>query len=172
MWLSLALSFLVSPIAAADPTVTVLNGTYSGLYLPTFNQDLFLGVPYAQDTGGQNRFLVPQALNETWTDVRSAKQYGNSCPDNTPAADAVYGMSENCLSINVIRPAGLEESQKLPVVLWIHGGRLVFIVFAHCPLGHSHCNMSRGLIFPSLILELLEFIIYFISIHFPPDLFF
>lgn len=31
-------------------------------------------------------------------------------------------MSENCLSINVIRPAGLEESQKLPVMLWIHGG--------------------------------------------------
>ncbi|OCK89381.1 alpha/beta-hydrolase [Cenococcum geophilum 1.58] len=104
MLLLLALSFLVSPIATADPT------------------DLFLGVPYAQDTGGQNRFSVPQALNETWTDVRSAKRYGNACPDNTPAADAAYGMSENCLSINVIRPAGLEESQKLPVMLWIHGG--------------------------------------------------
>ena len=134
IWLSLALLFLASPIAAADPSVAVLNGTYSGLYLPTFNQDLFLGMPYAQDTGGQNRFLVPQALNETWTDVRSAKQYGNACPDYTPAADAAYGMSENCLSINVIRPAGLEEDQELPVVLWIHGGRLVSIVFIHCPL--------------------------------------
>ena len=141
IWLSPALLYLLSPMAAADPSVAVLNGTYSGLYLPTFSQDLFLGMPYAQDTGGQNRFLVPQALNETWTDVRSAKQYGNACPDYTPAADAAYGMSENCLSINVIRPAGLEEDQELPVVLWIHGGRLVSIVFIHCPLSPlASCN--------------------------------
>ena len=38
------------------PTVTVTNGTYSGLHSTAYNQDIFLGVPYAQSTGGQNRF--------------------------------------------------------------------------------------------------------------------
>lgn len=31
-------------------------------------------------------------------------------------------MSENCLSINLVRPAGLDTNVKLPVMLWIHGG--------------------------------------------------
>lgn len=107
--------------SAAEPTVTVLNGTYEGLYLPSFDQDIFLGIPYAQDTGGHNRFRIPQSLNTTWNGTRTAKQYGNTCPDPT---DAQYGMSEDCLSINVIRPAGLssDECDKLPVAVWIHGG--------------------------------------------------
>lgn len=121
-WPVLILSILVNLIRAADPTVTVLNGTYSGLYLPTFNQDVFLGIPYAQDTSGENRFRVPQSLNESWTGIRKAQQYGNACPDFTPEADGMYGMSEDCLSINVVRPAGLKDGQKVPIVLWIHGG--------------------------------------------------
>ena len=30
------------------PTVSTKNGTYGGIYLPTYDQDLFLGVRYAQ----------------------------------------------------------------------------------------------------------------------------
>ncbi|KAI9730194.1 MAG: hypothetical protein M1834_005958 [Cirrosporium novae-zelandiae] len=112
---------LATCVAAEDPVVTVLNGTYEGLYLPHFDQDIFLGIPYAQDTGGSNRFRVPQALNTTWSGVREVKSYGDACPDISED-DMVYGMSENCLSINIIRPAGLDASAKLPVLLWIHGG--------------------------------------------------
>jgi carboxylesterase type B len=54
--------------------------------------------------------------------VRSATQYGDACPDNEPDADAIYGMSENCLSINIVRPAGINSSTKLPIMFWIHGG--------------------------------------------------
>lgn len=73
------------------------------------------------DTGGQNRFRIPQSLSETWSDVRPATSYGDACPDNEPDEDGVYGMSENCLSINIVRPANL-SSTKLPVLFWIHGG--------------------------------------------------
>jgi carboxylesterase type B len=107
---------------AGTPTVTLLNGTYEGLYLPSFDQDIFLGIPFAQDTGGQNRFLVPQSLNSTWNSTRLAQQYGHACPDNRPDQDAMYGMSEDCLNINIVRPAGLSPGAKLPVLLWIHGG--------------------------------------------------
>ncbi|KAF2817494.1 alpha/beta-hydrolase [Mytilinidion resinicola] len=119
---ALPLLHLIAATLATDPIVKVINGSYSGLFLPQFKQELFLGIPYAQDTGGQNRFLIPQGLNESWEGVRTAKQYGNACPDNELAADGVYGMSENCLSINIVKPAGLKAHEKLPVVLWIHGG--------------------------------------------------
>lgn len=118
----LATGLLAATTALAkDPRVAVRNGTYEGVYLPSFDQDVFLGIPFAQDTGGQNRFRVPQALNTTWNGTRAAKQYGHTCPDPT---EAEYGMSEDCLNINIIRPAGFNasESAKLPVAVWIHGG--------------------------------------------------
>ncbi|KAI1375582.1 alpha/beta-hydrolase [Hypoxylon crocopeplum] len=111
-----------------DPAVSVRNGTYEGLYLPAFDQDIFLGVPYAQDTGGANRFRIPQSLNETWDGTRPAKAYSPGCPDYHLPAEVIHGMSENCLSINIVRPAGIGSSNGsgstplLPVMLWIHGG--------------------------------------------------
>ena len=145
---SLLLAGSVGLAAATNPVVRVLNGSYEGLHLPSFQQDVFLGVPYAQDTGGANRFRVPQALEETWSGVREAKVYAPACPDNQLVADGYYGMGEDCLSINIVRPAhgnygvdsGIGEgkdgdtegdgenvkTQKLPVLLWIHGGGYQF----------------------------------------------
>lgn len=106
----------------AEPQVTVHNGTYSGLHLPNFQQDLFLGIPYAKDTSGSNRFLIPQSLNETWNGTRPAITYGPACPDEDIDTDGVYGMGEDCLSINIVRPTGINASVPLHVMFWIHGG--------------------------------------------------
>lgn len=35
-----------------------------------------------------------------------------------------YDMSEDCLYINVVRPAGIDPAAQLPVAVWIHGGGL------------------------------------------------
>ncbi|KAK4620111.1 Lipase [Fulvia fulva] len=104
------------------PTLTaaIANGTYQGLYLPSFDQDAFLGIPFAQSTADQNRFRIPQSLNATWTGLRSAHSYSEACPDYSPG-DWTYGVGENCLSINIVKPAGCED-KSLPVVMWIHGG--------------------------------------------------
>src|SRR4051812_12727817 len=91
IWNALTL-YLFTASAVATPAVTVLNGTYEGLYLPSFDQDIFLGINYAQDTGGHNRFRIPQSLNETWNGTKPAKQYGHACPDFRPDQDAMYGM--------------------------------------------------------------------------------
>ncbi|KAG4222967.1 hypothetical protein PC116_g28559, partial [Phytophthora cactorum] len=131
--LASAFGSIAAGLARADPVVTVRNGSYEGLYLSVFEQDVFLGVPYAQDTGGPNRFRVPQSLNETWSGTRTAKAYGNACPDYHLSAEELHGMSENCLSINIVRPAEVRSSSSsnghgngsaplLPVMLWIHGG--------------------------------------------------
>ncbi|KAF1945094.1 alpha/beta-hydrolase [Clathrospora elynae] len=95
---------LATIVVAADPAVTVLNGTYEGLYLSSFDQDIFLGIPYAQSTGGLNRFRIPQSLNSTWNGTRPAKQYGDTCPD---PSDADLSMSEDCLSINIVGTSAL-----------------------------------------------------------------
>jgi carboxylesterase type B len=122
--------------SAQGPTVSVLNGSYAGLHLPTYNQDIFLGIPYAQDTSGINRFRVPQYLNETWDDVRQATQYGDMCPDDVgPPVGAAYGMSEECLSLNVVRPTG--EEGLLPVMVWIHGGS-----YQRGTTGLAHYNLT------------------------------
>ena len=120
--LAVGLQFLGRVLTQENPQVTILNGTYEGVHLSTFNQDAFLGIPYAQNAGGQNRYRIPQSLNETWTDTRSAKNYSDACPSLFPNMDNLYGMSENCLSINIVRPTGVDESANLPVMFWIHGG--------------------------------------------------
>ncbi|GKT58559.1 triacylglycerol lipase [Colletotrichum tofieldiae] len=104
-----------------SPTARTLNGTYEGRYLPEFEQDLFLGIPYA--LGPRLRNSVP--LNESWTDVRDATRYTVACyadyyPGTLEAVGATVG--EDCLNLNIIRPSGTTSSSELPVVVWIYGG--------------------------------------------------
>lgn len=39
--------FLAVQCLASSPTVTISNGTVAGRFLPSFEQDLFLGIPYS-----------------------------------------------------------------------------------------------------------------------------
>ena len=102
------------------PVVKVLNGSYQGIELPTWNQDAFLGIPYAQPPLGNLRFRWPQSLNSTWTGVRDATEYGFSCYQY----GSTFNLSEDCLTLNVVRPTGTKASDSLPVLLWIYGGGL------------------------------------------------
>ncbi|KAK1625753.1 Alpha/Beta hydrolase protein [Colletotrichum phormii] len=113
---------LIGQHVSAGPTVKVLNGTYEGLPLPNYQQDVFLGVPYAQPPTGNLRFKAPQSLNSTWNGTHSATEYGDICMQYT--APLSHPMSENCLSLNVIRSSSLNSTGLLPVAVWIHGGGL------------------------------------------------
>jgi Carboxylesterase type B len=61
------------------PTAAVRNGTYTGVYSAGYDQDFFLGMPYAQQPVGNLRFTVPQSLNETWSGARDAREYSDIC---------------------------------------------------------------------------------------------
>jgi triacylglycerol lipase len=65
--------------AKLSPTVTVRNGTYTGVRSSTYNQDFFLGMPYAQQPVGNLRFTVPQPLNASWDGTRNATHYSDIC---------------------------------------------------------------------------------------------
>ena len=77
-------------------------------------------MPFAQPPVGDLRFANPVPLfNESWEGERNATEYGYWCYGQNN--DAGYNPSEDCLTINVIRPSGYEE-QLLPVAAWIYGG--------------------------------------------------
>ncbi|KAI1350517.1 lipase [Xylaria sp. FL0043] len=101
------------------PTVKTINGTYEGLYLPDWNQDAFLGIPYAQPPIGQLRYRWPLSINESFDGVRKATQYGYSCMQYGSS----FELSEDCLTINVVRPTE-RSKEPLPVLVWVYGGGL------------------------------------------------
>lgn len=68
-----------SPRAVSLPTADVLNGTYVGVRNDNYNQDFFLGIPFAQQPVGNLRFALPTSLKETWDEERDAKEYSDIC---------------------------------------------------------------------------------------------
>ncbi|ORY56582.1 cholinesterase [Pseudomassariella vexata] len=114
---------LVRGISSAGPVANVLNGSYTGVYSSEYGQDWFLGMPYAQQPLGDRRFRNPQSLNEAWTKARNATEYSPACVGY--GSDQLwYPVGEDCLTLNVIRPAGVGANSSLPVAVWIHGGGL------------------------------------------------
>ncbi|EXJ73619.1 triacylglycerol lipase [Cladophialophora psammophila CBS 110553] len=111
------------PRQTKSPTATVRNGSYYGLHNPTYNQDLFLGMPFAQPPTGDLRFRNPVSLNTSWTGNKNATQYSYAC-HGYGSDDWVLGnpVSEHCLTLNVVRPAGIQANEGLPVGVWIYGG--------------------------------------------------
>ena len=78
----------------------------------------FKGIPYAEPPVGPLRWRAPQPA-KPWQGVRDALRFGPSCMQQ-----GLVNVSEDCLTVNVWRPAK-PSAQPLPVMVWIHGGALV-----------------------------------------------
>jgi carboxylesterase type B len=112
---------------ADDPIVTVQNGSYVGLFDAEWDQDQFRGIPFAQPPLDNLRFRVPQSLNSSWEGTRPAQEWGSPCYQYDPNQGTLLPGnigSDDCLTLNVYRPAGVDAEAALPVAVWIHGGGL------------------------------------------------
>lgn len=126
----LLLPVLVSSVPiTSSPRVALNQGKFTGI---TLHEDYwnvpvnaFLGIPYAQPPVGDLRLRPPVALNFSSAEF-NATAYGMQCPQateivaNTPA---VSGMSEDCLTINIFQPTGVDLTKnKIPVGINLHPG--------------------------------------------------
>ena len=98
-----------------DP-VQVTGGRIAGTAADGVNT--FKGVPFAAPPVGQLRWRAPQPV-VPWQGVKSANAYAPACAQT--AQWVPDPKSEDCLYLNVWAPAQTQK-QKLPVIVWIHGG--------------------------------------------------
>jgi para-nitrobenzyl esterase len=130
---TLILSCLVVPAFAArasgDPTVVM---TDAGAVQGTIASDglrTFLGIPYAAPPTPQNnlRWRPPQPV-APWSGVLPATTFGNVCAQPTtffqpnPPPGRTYLGDEDCLYLNVYSPAGATFDERVPVMVYLHGG--------------------------------------------------
>jgi para-nitrobenzyl esterase len=104
--------------AAPDPSVVVTaQGAVRGTVGPKVRS--FQGIPYATAA----RFAAPRPA-PAWTDVRDATKAGRVCAQPAGYPIGKPSTAEDCLNLNVTTPTG--KPGKLPVIVWIHGGSLMF----------------------------------------------
>ncbi|KAE8152161.1 alpha/beta-hydrolase [Aspergillus avenaceus] len=128
----------------APPVVTSsLDTVFVGRKLPEFEQELFLGIKYADKP---TRF-TPSILKTTYdandsnsgpytasligvdaqNTIYNATEYGYECPGYGSDQEKMVQIGlieqhEDCHNLNIIRPKVSDDSQLLPVMIWIFGG--------------------------------------------------
>lgn len=117
--------FATHPVYATDqPTANpifanVETGRLEGVRKN--NVIVFKGIPYAAAPVGLLRWRPPQPAPK-WTGTRPAQHFGHDCMQ-LPLDSLGSGLepAEDCLTLNIWRPAG-PAHKKRPVMVWITGG--------------------------------------------------
>jgi len=131
---------------ASGPVVETPLGFVQGAVSPTVGSavEAFLGLRYADSPSGSLRWAPPQftgaygsknsptaAVTPPTACPQTPGEFSNPNPmviqgngsENEPVKLDLPG-TEDCLFLNVWRPASTTERSKLPVLIWIHGGAL------------------------------------------------
>lgn len=125
--LRVSLLFSLAPsLAITDvPNVNTTSGVFKG-FSPYPIVNAYLGIPFARPPVGKLRFAPPKAFVPKDNAVQDATLIKPGCYQvlHTSAwADKGNGISESedCLSINVWKPAE-QGKELLPVLIWLYPG--------------------------------------------------
>ena len=139
---------------AATPASSLRVLTAAGTVEGTRDGNLavFKGLPYAAPPVDALRWRAPQPA-KPWPAVRKADAFGKACmqaPGAALAAGAgdIEPMSEDCLTLNIWTPDTRGSARK-PVMVWIHGGALVFGAGSQ-PLYDGQALAARGAVVVTL----------------------
>ncbi|KAI8938695.1 hypothetical protein NX059_004561 [Plenodomus lindquistii] len=149
LWLGICIGAECSTTNAINivngvPRVSLSQSTMEG-FLDLHNNPVFLGIPFADTTGGQNRWKAPQDVPKGSADaVFAAKQYGATCPQ--AISGTLYSQQgEDCLNLNIWAPA---EGVDLPVFVYMYGGAMVTGSSSN-PMFQGNNFARKGVIFVS-----------------------
>jgi para-nitrobenzyl esterase len=156
-----ALSVFLLSICLASSALAETIKTQSGKIKGATEAGIssFLGIPYAAPPLGENRWRAPQPV-KPWKGTRDALAFGDDCSQLIFPPNILPGVqttpSEDCLYLNVWKPADAKPKDKLAVMVWVHGGGFVngggsFPVY-------SGVNFARdGVVFVSINYRLNRF---------------
>ncbi len=149
-----AVPAVVAKSPAVTAVVSVAEGDLTGVKTADGAVEVFAGVPYAAPPVGELRWREPQPAAH-WEGVRECDTFAPMAMQNADSPlyksltqllgthDYVFSlkdnyrapMSEDCLYLNVWRPADAGDAP-LPVLFYIHGGSLMN--------GQSYAETIRG----------------------------
>lgn len=103
------------------PLVKIDSGRLAGKLVGETAE--FLGIPYAKPPVGDLRFAPPQPV-DAWRGTRDATTFGLACAQDSLLMGPIPS-AEDCLTVNVFTPSHARKSDRLPVMVFLHGGAFV-----------------------------------------------
>jgi len=138
-----AIALTLCSCAEQQPgVVAVTGGKIQGIV--TDSMSIYKGIPFAAPPVGDLRWKAPQPV-VPWDTIRQATQYA-AIP--MQGGQSPYGVSEDCLYLNVWTPAK-SANDKLPVLVWIYGGGFSFGSTSE-PTYDGADLASKGVVFVSI----------------------
>jgi para-nitrobenzyl esterase len=153
--LIISLCWIITGSAIAQGSIVQTSyGPVEGLREGKIN--IFKGIPYATPPVGAKRWTAPER-HTGWTEIKKCTAWGPSAMQSTPVPFMMWTeefiappkpLGEDCLYLN-IWTAGNSPRDKLPVLVWIHGGGFTGGA-ASCAVYDGKAMAERGIVFVSI----------------------